>query len=209
MRELVVLNFVSLDGVVQAPGHHAEDTDGGFSQGGWTQPYMADHRDYGAVEYRQASAFLFGRRTYEIWVPHWSTVTDPDDVIAAALNRRPKYVATTTLAGVSWPGTHIIDGDLPAAVHDLKQEPGGPILVPGSGQLVHSLTAANLVDRYQLWIHPVAVGPGKRLFDQPTNLRLTRSTTTPTGVVILDLQPTRFPSDPAADAAAGSAKTQP
>ena len=188
MRELVVLNFVSLDGVVQAPGHPAEDTDGGFSAGGWTRPYMADHRDHGAVEYRQASAFLFGRRTYEIWAPAWSTVTDPDDVIAAALNRRPKYVATTTLQAAAWPGTHIIDGDLASAVDALKQEPGGPILVPGSGQLVHSLTAADLVDRYQIWVHPVAVGAGKRLFGQRTDLRLTRCTTTPTGVVILDLE---------------------
>jgi dihydrofolate reductase len=209
MRKLVVLNFVSLDGVVQAPGHNAEDTDGGFSEGGWTEPYMADHRNYGAVEYTRASAFLFGRRTYEIWVPHWSTITNPDDVIAAALNRRPKYVATTTLREVSWPGAQIIDGDLASAVRDLKQEAGGPIVVPGSGQLVHSLTAANLVDRYQIWIHPVAVGAGKRLFDKRTDLRLTRCTTTPTGVVILDLEPARFPSDTVADAAARSAETQP
>lgn len=189
MRELVVLDFVSLDGVAQAPGHLSEDTDEGFTEGGWTQPYMADHRDYGAVEYEQASAFLFGRRTYEIWVLHWSTITDPDDVIATALNRRPKYVASTTLREVTWPGAQIIRGDLTAAVRDLKEKSGGPILVPGSGQLVHSLTAAGLVDRYQIWIHPVAVGAGKRLFDTRTDLKLTRSTTTPTGVVILDLTP--------------------
>jgi hypothetical protein len=85
MRELVVIEFMTLDGVVQAPGHAGEDTDDGFAQGGWTQPHMIDHRQFGAAEYVQAGDFLFGRRTYQIWLPHWSTVTDPDDSIAVAL----------------------------------------------------------------------------------------------------------------------------
>jgi len=158
MRELVVLEFMTLDAVVQAPGHAAEDIDGGFAQGGWTQPYMVDHREFGAAEYAQAGDFLFGRRTYEIWQPHWSTITD------------------------------IARDDLERAVQQLKSQPGGPIVVPGSGQLVHALTAANLVDRYQVWIHPVAVGSGKRLFTQPVPRRLIDSTSTPTGVTILEFK---------------------
>jgi dihydrofolate reductase len=189
VRELVVLEFMTLDGVVQAPGHAAEDIDGGFAQGGWTQPYMADHREFGAAEYARAGDFLFGRRTYEIWQPHWSTIIDPGDSIAAALNSRPKYVASSTLEEALWPGTTIIAGDdLERAVRPLKSQPGGPIVVPGSGQLVHTLTAADLVDRYQVWIHPVAVGAGKRLFTQPVPLRLIDSTSTPTGVTILELK---------------------
>ena len=133
---------------------------------------------------------MFGRRTYEIWQPHWATITDPEDSIAAALNSRPKYVASSsTLEEASWPGTTIIArDDLERAVQQLKSQPGGPIVVPGSGQLVHALTAANLVDRYQVWIHPVAVGSGKRLFTQPVPLRLIDSTSTPTGVTILEFK---------------------
>jgi len=190
MRELVVIEFMTLDGVVQAPGHAGEDTDDGFAQGGWTQPHMVDHRQFGAAEYVQAGDFLFGRRTYQIWLPHWSTVTDPDDSIAVALNSRPKYVASSTLEDASWPGTTIIArNDLERTVQQLKSQQGGPIVVPGSGQLVHSLTAANLVDRYQLWIHPVAVGAGKRLFNEAVALRPVHSTSTPTGVTILELEP--------------------
>jgi dihydrofolate reductase len=149
---------------------------------------MVDHRDFGAAEYVQAGDFLFGRRTYQIWLPHWSTVTDPDDSIA--LNSRPNYVASSTLDDASWPGTSIIArDDLERTVQQLKSQQGGPIVVPGSGQLVHSLTAANLVDRYQLWIHPVAVGAGKRLFSLALPLRLIDSTSTPTGVMILELKP--------------------
>ena len=96
MGEIHVHEFMTLDGLVQAPGHAGEDTDDGFAQGGWTQPYVVDHREFGAAEYVQAGDFLFGRRTYQIWLPHWSSVTDPDDSIAAALNSRPKYVASST-----------------------------------------------------------------------------------------------------------------
>jgi dihydrofolate reductase len=129
---------------------------------------MADHREFGAAEYAQAGDFLFGRRTYEIWQPHWSTITDPEDSIAAALNSRPKYVASSTLEEASWPRTTIIArDDLERAVQQLKSQPGGPIVVPGSGQLVHTLTAADLVDRYQVWIHPVAVGAGSGCSPNP------------------------------------------
>lgn len=189
MRELVAIQYLSLDGVIQAPGHSGEDNDGGFTEGGWTEPFMPDHRRYATDLYRDAGAFLFGRKTYEIWLDYWPTVTDPDDHIAAALNRQPKYVASTSLTEASWAGTTIIRSDLAAAVKELKEEPGGDIVVPGSSELIHSLTREGLVDRYQLWIHPVAVGGGKRLFAQRADLRLVDALTTTSGLVILTYVP--------------------
>lgn len=189
MRNLVVIQYVSLDGVVQGPGHADEDTDGGFAQGGWTGPFMPDHRRYGTDIYRTAGAFLFGRRTFEIWLDHWPKVTDPDDHIAHALNSRPKYVASGTLHEATWAGTTIIRDGLAAAVKDLKRQPGGDIVVPGSGELIRSLTREGLVDRYQIWLHPVAVGGGKQLFDQRTDLELMDARTTVTGLVILTYEP--------------------
>lgn len=189
MSNLVVIQYISLDGVYQGPGHAGEDTDGGFTTGGWTQPFMADHRRYGTDLYRSAGCFLFGRRTYQIWLDHWPKVTDPDDHIATALNKQPKYVASTTLGEATWPGTTIIRNDLAETVATLKEQSDGDIVVPGSGQLIHTLTAEGLVDRYHLWLHPVAVGPGKQLFEQRTDLSLLDVTTTPTGVAILTYEP--------------------
>jgi dihydrofolate reductase len=187
MSDLVVIEYMSLDGVVQGPGHRGEDD---FADGGWTEPQIPDHRTYGTDLYRGAGAFLFGRRTYEIWLDHWPNVTDPDDHIAAALNNRPKYVVSNTLDEPSWAGTTIIRGDvLVESVRALKVEDGGDIVVPGSGGLVHALTAAQLVDRYQLWIHPVAVGNGKRLFAERTDLRLVDARITATGLALLTYEP--------------------
>ncbi|WP_109505745.1 dihydrofolate reductase family protein [Nocardioides speluncae] len=101
MSTLTVIEYVSVDGVAQAPGHAGEDTDGGFAHGGWAGPQLADHREYGTTLYQNAGAFIFGRRTYELWQPHWSAVTDPGDRIAAALNDRPKHVVSTTLTEVT------------------------------------------------------------------------------------------------------------
>lgn len=170
MRSLVALEYVSVDGVAQAPGHSGEDTDGGFSGGGWTEPQMPDHRRYGAEFYRSAGAFLFGRRTYEIWLEYWPNVTDPQDDIAAALNGKPKYVVSSRLKEVTWGGTTIIRDKLAEAVDELKQQNRGDILVPGSALLVQTLSAMNLIDRYHSgftqW--PLATG-NDCLTDAPTS----------------------------------------
>lgn len=191
MRKLIVAEYVSLDGVIQAPGHAGEDDDGGFTQGGWTGPYMADHRRYNDEFYQLAGGFLFGRRTYDIFAASWPTVTDEADQIARALNTLPKYVASRTKPEVDWAGTTILDGDVAAAVADLKQQPGKPLVLVDSGQLAQSLQDADLVDEYRLWLHPVVLGGGKRLFRDggpPASFRLADSQTTSGGLVILTYQ---------------------
>ncbi|MFD3401536.1 dihydrofolate reductase family protein [Kribbella sp. NPDC058693] len=189
MRKLVVIEYLSLDGVVQGPGHAAEDEDGGFDLGGWTGPHMADHREWGSPLYQAAGAFVFGRRTYDLWLPHWSTITDPDDLIAAALNGRPKYVASTTLTAATWPGTTVWPDRIPERVAELKAQPGGDILIAGSAALASDLIDRKLVDTYHLWFHPVVLGAGKRLFPPglapQQDLDLISSTTTRTGLAIL------------------------
>lgn len=196
MRMLVVVEYVSLDGVVQAPGHDGEDTDGGFAHGGWTGPFMADHRRYNSQLFPTAGAFLFGRRTYEIFAESWPMVTDESDRIAGALNSRPKYVASTTLRDPTWAGTTVLTGDVVEEVIKLKEEPGDPILVIGSANLAQTLLDHDLVDEYQLWLHPVVIGSGKQLFDHrdhdrgPVELRLVDSTVTGGGLVILTYQRT-------------------
>jgi dihydrofolate reductase len=194
VRSLAVVEYVSLDGVIQAPGHAGEDRDGGFAHGGWsssTAEFMADHRRCNSQLFPTASAFLLGRRTYEIFAEYWPTVTDQRDQIAQALNSRPKYVASTTLREAAWPGTRVLTGDVAGEVAKLKRESGGPILVLGSATLVQALLAHDLVDEYRLWLHPVVLGGGKRLFGDGgdrVDLRLVESTTTGTGLVILTYQ---------------------
>src|SRR5262245_10930394 len=192
VRGLVVVEYVSLDGVIQAPGHAGEDRHGGFAHGGWTAGFMADHRRHNSQLFPTAGAFLLGRRTYEIFAAYWPTVTDERDRIAHALNSRPKYVASTTLREAAWPGTTVLSGDVAEAVAELKQAPGDPILLVGSAQLARTLAAHRLVDEYQLWVHPVVLGTGKRLFDDRdgdhVELRLVDSMTTGGGLVILTYQ---------------------
>ena len=135
---------------------------------------------------------MLGRRTYEIFAAYWPTVTDDTDQIARALNTRPKYVVSATLGEAAWPGTTVLTGDVAGQVVKLKQEPGGPVLVLGSSQLVPALLAHDLVDEYQRWLHPVVLGGGKRVFNgsrgNRLDLRLVDSTTTSSGLVILTYQ---------------------
>jgi dihydrofolate reductase len=192
VSKLIVTQYVSLDGVVQAPGYDGEDRDGGFAHGGWTQPFMADHRRYNNEFFQTAGAFLLGRRTYEVFASYWPTVTDKDDEIARTLNILPKYVASRTLSALRWEGTTVLNGDVPAEVARLKQQPGKPILVVGSSGLAQTLIEHDLVDEYQLWIHPVTLGSGKRLFGEGSParpLRLVDSTTAASGLVILPYAP--------------------
>jgi dihydrofolate reductase len=187
MRKLFVTEYLSLDGVMQAPGHAGEDQDGGFRYGGWTASQMQDHRRLNSDFLQLAGAFLFGRRTYEIFAQHWPAVTDEHDEIARALNTQPKYVASRTLTNPEWAGTTVIS-DVPHDVAALKQEPGRPIFVVGSSSLAQTLIEHDLIDEYELWLHPVVLGSGKRLFRDgapKADLRLVDSRTTPSGLVVL------------------------
>jgi dihydrofolate reductase len=188
---VVVIEYVSLDGVIQAPGHATEDPAGGFELGGWTGPFVAEHGRYNRDSFPTAGAFLLGRLTYEIWAAYWPTVTDTEDEIARALNTRPKYVASRTLNRADWPGTTVIR-DVPHEVAELRRRPGRAIFVLGSSGLTQALIEHKLVDEFQLWLHPVVLGGGKRLFrdgNPAGRLRLTSSRTTSGGLVILSYEP--------------------
>ena len=187
MSKLVVTEMVSLDGVMQAPGGPSEDTAGGFAHGGWVAPHFDEQLGSLAVEGAlRPDALLLGRRTYEIFAAHWPRVTG-DDPIAAKLNTMPKYVASRTLEVVEWNNSTLIRGDVAEAVAELKEAPGGEILVYGSGNLVQTLLANDLVDEFALWVFPVLLGAGKRLFAEgtrPVGLELADSVTTGSGVAM-------------------------
>jgi len=191
VRKLIVIEYLSLDGVIQAPGHAGEDPEGGFEAGGWTGPLMPDHQRYNTESFQTAGAFLLGRRIYEIWAGYWPSVKDESNLIALALNRLPKYVASRTLDNVSWEGTTIVR-DAAAEVPRLKSQLGRPIFVMGSSGLAQTLMAHRLIDEYQLWLHPVVLGRGKRLFRDGgpgVEMRLVDARTSTGGLVILTYEP--------------------
>jgi dihydrofolate reductase len=185
---LTLHTFLTLDGVMQAPGGPTEDPSGGFGYGGWLVPYADD--DMGAAMvgwFEQADAFLLGRRTYEIFAASWPKVTNPDDPIASKLNALPKHVASRTLDDVSWNGAKLIEGDVAEQVAALKREPGRELQVHGSGNLAQTLIQNDLIDEYRLLVYPVLLGEGKRLFADgtvPAALRLADSRTTSAGVTL-------------------------
>ena len=191
--KLTTVTNVSIDGVVQGLGGADEDRSGGFERGGWALPLFDDEAAaYLGEVYQRADAFLLGRRTYEIFEPYWGAIADPANPIAAALNSRPKYVVSTTLADPRWADTTVLSGDVAAAVGELKATPGGEIQVHGSGALIRWLLAANLVDELVLLVYPVVVGQGTRLF--PDNgpdaaFRLVDSRNTPKGLTIQVYRP--------------------
>ena len=187
MSTLVVGTFLTLDGVMQGPGGPEEDRSGGFAHGGWVVPHFDDALGRAMDEWiARADALLLGRRTYETFAAHWPHVGD-DDPMAARLNRLPKHLASRTLDRVDWHNSSLIAGDVAEAVAELKSRPGREIQVHGSGELVQTLMAHDLVDEYRLRICPVLLGTGKRLFaggTAPAGLELVDSATTGTGVVM-------------------------
>ena len=187
MRKLVVGTFVTLDGVMQAPGGPEEDRRGGFEYGGWLVPHFDEDLGPLAVEQTQrGDALLLGRVTYEIFAAYWPRVGD-DNPIAAKLNAMPKYVASRTRESVEWNNSTLLEGDVATAVAELKGSSGGEIHVTGSGDLIQTLLANDLIDEFVIWVFPVLLGQGKRLFAEgtiPAGLELTGTTTSGSGVVV-------------------------
>ena len=188
MRKLIVGAFVSLDGVTQAPGGPDEDRSGGFEHGGWVVPYFDEKGGEIMTEWvGRAGGFLLGRRTYEIFAGYWPHSTDPEDKIAVALNTLPKYVASRTLKSADWQNSTLIEGDVVSEVARLKGQDGGEIQVHGSSDLLQTLFKHDLVDGLRLWVFPVLLGSGKRLFAggiAPAAFRLTETQVTGTGAVL-------------------------
>ena len=190
---LTLHTFLTLDGVMQAPGGPDEDPDGHFEHGGWSFPYGDE--DFGVAMtgwFEHADAFLLGRKTYQIFAGHWPRVTDPGDPIATKLNTLPKYVASTTLGTAGWHNSSLLGADVAAEVAKLKERPGRELQVHGSGQLAQTLIDHDLVDEYRLLYFPVHLGSGKKLFRDGARaaaLRLRSATTTSTGVIIATYEP--------------------
>jgi dihydrofolate reductase len=189
MRKLFVSEFLTLDGVMQAPGDANEDRSGGFGYGGWQLAYFDEVFGSTIMEGLAATGgLLLGRRTYEIFAAHWPN-QPADDPLAGTFNELPKYVVSTTLSEpLAWQNSTLIQGDAATEIAKLKEQPGKDIQVIGSGELVQTLIRHDLADEYRLMIHPILLGSGKRLFREeslPTRLRLVNSKATGTGVLIL------------------------
>ena len=166
MTKIILTEYVSLDGVIQAPGHAEEDRDGGFEHGGWTGPLMDEHRRYMTEALAGAGGLLLRRRTYDIFAGYWPTVTDEADEIAHVLNRVPKYVVSTSLVDPAWKPVTVIATDVATEVRQLKRQPGKDLFVIGSSGLAQTLMRDDLVDEYRLWLHPVVLGGGKKLYPE-------------------------------------------
>jgi dihydrofolate reductase len=205
MRRLAVNTFMTLDGVMQAPGGPEEDPTGGFTHGGWSVNYWDDvMNEVMGQSLTKPFNLLLGRKTYEIFAAHWPHVAENDraarggdasdieDPAGQALNNATKYVASRTLDKVEWTNSVLLQGDVADEVARLKAQDGPEIQVHGSSELIQTLLQHNLIDEYRLWIFPVLVGGGKRLFaggTVPAGLRLVDTKTSSTGVVIATYEP--------------------
>ncbi|MFZ3018527.1 MAG: dihydrofolate reductase family protein [Gallionella sp.] len=187
MRKLIVSTFVSLDGIMQAPGGPEEDPTGGFTLGGWTFNYWDEAMDVSASGFDgKDRELLLGRRTYEIFEAYWP-YQPADDPIAKTLNAAKKYIASRTLKTLHWNNSTLLQGDAVTAVIALKAQSGPDLQMIGSGNLIQTLQAASLIDEYDVWTFPLVLGRGKRLFGEtakPSALRLVRSQVSTTGVVM-------------------------
>jgi len=187
MGELTMTTFLSLDGVMQAPGGPGEDDSGGFPHGGWVFPLIDDGFGKTIDEiFSKADAFLLGRTTYDIFAAYWPKVTDPNDPVASKLNALPKFVASRTRTEFAWPGSTLVR-DVVKEVGGIKQRFEREVQVHGSCGLAQTLIENDLVDEYRLLVFPVLLGTGKRLFGagtMPRSLKLVRSATTGTGVTV-------------------------
>jgi dihydrofolate reductase len=187
MRKLIVLSFITLDGVMQAPGGPEEDPTGGFRHGGWVAGYFDDF--LGKVMVKQISRtfdLLLGRKTYEIFAAHWPNVNTNEDPIAAGSNNAKKYVASKTLTKLNWSNSELIKGDVGKEVKKLKDQDGPEIQVHGSGDLIQTLLKHELVDELWLKIFPITLGVGKRLFAEgtiPVGYKILESEISPNGVI--------------------------
>lgn len=189
MRKVVVDEWMSLDGVVQAPGSPEEDTSGGFEHGGWHLRYFDEMSQKWVLDHlTQAGGFLFGRRTYESFAGHWPNAPEEEQPVAQPLNTKPKYVASTTLSEpLEWENSSLLHGDVAEAVGALKQEDGDDLQVIGSTRLVRTLIEHDLIDEFRLMIDPVVLGGGKRLFFDDgalRSLRLVDSQVATTGAIL-------------------------
>ncbi len=190
MRKLIVASFVTLDGVMQAPGGPEEDTTGGFKYGGWTAGYWDDVLG-GVMDEQMAGPFdlLLGRKTYEIFAAYWPYVKsdNPNYQIADKFNSAQKYVASRTLKELEWNNSRLIKGDLVQEIKKLKEQNGPELQIYGSGNLIQTFLKHDLIDEFRLKIFPITLGAGKRLFGDgtiPAGLKLTDSKTSTTGVIV-------------------------
>jgi len=187
MSKLTLTTFLTLDGVMQAPGGPPEDTSGGFSHGGWLVPYFDQEMGKFMNDvFEKVDAFLLGRGTYQIFAEHWPRVTDPKDPLASRLNQLPKHVASKTLKSVEWNNSWLVQ-DPVSEVAELKRRYPGELQVHGSAGLAQTLIEHDLIDEYNLLFFPLVLGSGKRLFGKgsvPAALELLGSQTTSKGVIL-------------------------
>lgn len=206
MRRVIASAFVSLDGIVQAPGGPEEDPTGGFALGGWMVNHADESMDISAAGFDgQGRELLLGRRTYQIFEAYWP-YQPAEHPIARTLNAARKHVASRTLTSLHWHNSTLLQGDVVKAVAALKAQAGPDLQLIGSGNLIQTLQAASLIDEYNLWTFPLVLGRGKRLFGEtirPSALRLVRSRVSASGVVMStyvpdgDIRPGSFPgADP-------------
>ncbi|MBR7742874.1 dihydrofolate reductase [Phycicoccus sp. BSK3Z-2] len=188
MGRIAVVNWTSLDGVIQSPLSPDEDRDGGFERGGWVPLYSDDTlNDFMQTSTVNAAGMLVGRRTYEILSDAWSEADESEPAIAA-MNRMPKYVVSSSPVERAWQNSHPIEGDLSAAISAIKERTDGDLVVFGSGTLVRALAEHDLVDEYRLMLFPIILGHGKRMFDDTGHLarfHLSDNVITASGVAIL------------------------
>jgi dihydrofolate reductase len=192
MPKIIVNAFLTLDGVMQAPGGPDEDLENGFKHGGWQAPYGDEAVGRLIIEgIQDADGFLLGRKTYDIFSSYWPKITDPANPIATALNSRPKYVLSRSLERATWNNSRVLEGDAVAEIRKLRQQPGKTVHTWGSADALQTLLSNDLVDEYRLFIYPLVLGTGKRLFaggTVPAALKQVESVTFTKGPTYLRLE---------------------